>query len=68
MLVLSVNLESPEEPGVNEWDACPRPLGIWASLWLARITLSFVLYIWRWKRERVRYDSLAEDSVLANQP
>ena len=49
-------------PGVSEWDACQRPLGVWNAIWVVREALTCLCAYWAWKRERkVR-------AMYANQP
>ncbi|KAI0745723.1 hypothetical protein C8Q76DRAFT_704696 [Earliella scabrosa] len=53
LLAYSGSHESPTTPGVSEWDACDRPLGVWNALWLLKVMLSASLSMWNWKRERI---------------
>lgn len=41
-------------PGRTEWDACDRPLGIWACLWAGRAILVTGLEYWDYKRAQAR--------------
>ncbi|KAF9028995.1 hypothetical protein BDZ89DRAFT_1065706 [Hymenopellis radicata] len=68
MLALSSHLQSKTRPGLNEWEACSRPLGVWSCLWLVRICLSCTLYFWRWKRERARPNATDAESGNAASP
>ncbi|KAL6310336.1 hypothetical protein BKA93DRAFT_814100 [Sparassis latifolia] len=52
LLAFSAHHESPTSPGLSEWEACARPLGVWNSLWLVRVALGCVLSVWGWFRER----------------
>ena len=52
LLAFSAHHESPTKPGVSEWDACERPLGVWDSIWLVRVALGAVLSVWGFKRDR----------------
>ncbi|KAK2463276.1 hypothetical protein APHAL10511_004931 [Amanita phalloides] len=36
----------------SEWTACDRPLGIWSCIWLLRVSLSTVLKLWDYKKNR----------------
>ena len=48
-------LESPTKPGLTEWTACNRPLGIWACVWVVRALLACGLTYWGFLRERKAY-------------
>ncbi|KAJ3815890.1 hypothetical protein F5876DRAFT_85516 [Lentinula aff. lateritia] len=52
VLASSAPKASPTVPGVNEWTACERPLGVWSCLWLARVIVACVLAYWGWARDR----------------
>ncbi|KZP34709.1 hypothetical protein FIBSPDRAFT_810130 [Athelia psychrophila] len=39
-------------PGMNEWEACDRPLGVWDCLWVGRIFLTCGVSYWGWIRDR----------------
>ncbi|KAI0743575.1 hypothetical protein C8Q80DRAFT_1182088 [Daedaleopsis nitida] len=52
LLAYSSHRESPTVPGMNEWDACDRPLGTWNAIWLIKVAMSALLSVWNWKRER----------------
>ncbi|KAJ3799185.1 hypothetical protein GGU11DRAFT_679995 [Lentinula aff. detonsa] len=52
VLATSAPKPSPTVPGVNEWTACERPLGVWSCLWLARVIAACVLAYWGWTRDR----------------
>ncbi|KAL4263083.1 RING-type domain-containing protein [Pleurotus pulmonarius] len=52
LLAVSANTESPTMPGLTEWTACSRPLGVWCCLWVGRVALACVLTYWGWKRDR----------------
>ncbi|KAK0504601.1 hypothetical protein EDD18DRAFT_1397530 [Armillaria luteobubalina] len=53
ILVLSSHLESKTIPGVNQLDACTRPLGVWSGLWIGRVVVACILSYWSWQRERL---------------
>ncbi|KAK0485966.1 hypothetical protein IW261DRAFT_1453018 [Armillaria novae-zelandiae] len=53
ILVLSSHLESKTIPGVNQLDACTRPLGVWSGLWVGRVVVACILSYWSWQRERL---------------
>ncbi|KAG5636029.1 hypothetical protein H0H81_009329 [Sphagnurus paluster] len=44
--------KSPLNTDLTEWEACSRPLGIWASIWVARAMLACSLNYWGFVRER----------------
>jgi hypothetical protein len=52
ILVLAAHIESRTSSGMNEWQACVRPLGIWCCLWVVRVFLACGLSYWAWVRER----------------
>ncbi|CCM01466.1 uncharacterized protein FIBRA_03520 [Fibroporia radiculosa] len=52
MLVYSAHHESPTDPGLSEWKACNKPLGVWDSIWLVRVALGCFLSVWGWQRQR----------------
>jgi len=52
LLAYSAHHESPTQPGLSEWAACGRPLGVWDSLWLVRVALGCLLSYWGWRREK----------------
>ncbi|KIY73017.1 hypothetical protein CYLTODRAFT_387411 [Cylindrobasidium torrendii FP15055 ss-10] len=52
LLVISGVFESKTIPNVSEWDACSKPLGVWASLWNVRLIMGIGTAIWKWRRER----------------
>jgi len=52
LLAYSAHHESPTQPGLSEWDACSRPLGVWDSIWLIRVALGLLLSIWGYRRDR----------------
>ncbi|KAK7687079.1 hypothetical protein QCA50_009579 [Cerrena zonata] len=54
LLAFSAHHESTTRPGVNEWDACGKPLGVWNSLWIIRLALVATLAYWGWRRDRAR--------------
>ncbi|TFK44702.1 hypothetical protein BDQ12DRAFT_717858 [Crucibulum laeve] len=45
--------QSPTEPNFTEWQACDRPLGIWACLWVVRVVLASGLAYWEYVRDRM---------------
>lgn len=49
VLVLGVPRESPTRPGLNEWQACSQPLGVWNVVWLLRAMIACVLSVWTYK-------------------
>ncbi|PBK74370.1 hypothetical protein ARMSODRAFT_952005 [Armillaria solidipes] len=53
ILVLSSHLESKTISGVNQLDACTRPLGVWSGLWIGRVVVACILSYWSWQRERL---------------
>ncbi|KAH9949573.1 hypothetical protein B0H21DRAFT_727475 [Amylocystis lapponica] len=60
LLVYSAHHESVTMPGLSEWEACSRPLGVWDSLWLIRTTLNCSLSVWSWQRARALRMLLAQ--------
>jgi hypothetical protein len=50
LLIIASRRESPTEPGLTEWKACSKPLGVWNSLWLVRLALACSLGYWDWRR------------------
>ncbi|KAI0728158.1 hypothetical protein C8Q72DRAFT_836159 [Fomitopsis betulina] len=52
LLAYSSHHESPTKPGLTEWDACDRPLGVWNSIWLIRVALGLLLTTWGYRREQ----------------
>ncbi|EIN11831.1 hypothetical protein PUNSTDRAFT_131983 [Punctularia strigosozonata HHB-11173 SS5] len=61
VLAFAAHTESPALPesGISEWHACSRPLGVWNSLWVVRVTLASLLSYWGWhsRRRRPRTDA-----------
>lgn len=51
LFLVSFEFKSPHNPTVSEWNACDRPLGAWAALWLVRVVLASALAFWEYKRE-----------------
>ncbi|PCH43757.1 hypothetical protein WOLCODRAFT_104118 [Wolfiporia cocos MD-104 SS10] len=51
LLAYSAHAESPTHPGLSEWRACSRPLGVWDALWLIRVALGSILSYWGWRRD-----------------
>ncbi|KAJ7262165.1 hypothetical protein B0H12DRAFT_1217556 [Mycena haematopus] len=64
MLAIAAHTESKTTPGVNEWDACDRPLGAWACIYVFRVVFSSSLTYWGWLRDR-KVHANAEDSENA---
>ncbi|KAG6837724.1 hypothetical protein H0H93_003526 [Arthromyces matolae] len=53
ILALSgTRFKSPTDPTLTEWNACSRPLGPWACLWVIRAVLATSLNYWGFLRER----------------
>ncbi|KAF8210284.1 hypothetical protein K438DRAFT_1570472 [Mycena galopus ATCC 62051] len=52
MLAIATHTESKTMPGLNEWDACDRPLGAWACIYVFRVVFSSCLTYWGWLRDR----------------
>lgn len=52
LFLVGLHFKSPHNPSVSEWDACDRPLGVWAALWLIRVALASFLCFWEYKRDR----------------
>lgn len=50
LLAIAANRESPTVPGVSEWKACSRPLGVWNCIWLVRVALGCGVGYWDWRR------------------
>ncbi|KAI0699246.1 hypothetical protein BC835DRAFT_1503405 [Cytidiella melzeri] len=50
LLVIASHRESPTVPGLSEWDACLKPLGVWNSIWLVRVALVCLTGYWDWRR------------------
>ncbi|KAF8658266.1 hypothetical protein AX16_002042 [Volvariella volvacea WC 439] len=44
--------KSPTIDGLTEWEACDKPLGIWAALWVVREVLSTGMTYWDYVRAR----------------
>ncbi|KAG7449523.1 uncharacterized protein BT62DRAFT_985126 [Guyanagaster necrorhizus] len=65
ILALSSHLESKTIPGVNQLEACTRPLGVWAGLWIGRVFVACILSYWSWQRERLAA-AVQGDSEAAN--
>ncbi|KAJ7770234.1 hypothetical protein DFH07DRAFT_735478 [Mycena maculata] len=57
MLAIATHTESKTMPGMNEWAACDRPLGIWSCIYVFRIAFSSSLTYWGWRRDRKAYVS-----------
>jgi len=69
LLALSRHLESPTDPGLSEWKACDRPLGVWTCLWVVRVVLTCGLTYWGWVRDRIAHADLETGThVTAGQP
>jgi len=60
MLAIAAHTESKTVPGSNEWDACDRPLGAWACIYVFRVVFSSSLTYWGWLRDR-KIHANAED-------
>ncbi|KAF5316903.1 hypothetical protein D9611_003888 [Ephemerocybe angulata] len=45
--------KSRHDPSLSEWQACDRPLGIWACLWVTRVFLASGLAYWDFVRIRM---------------
>ncbi|KAH6913817.1 hypothetical protein BKA70DRAFT_1094838 [Coprinopsis sp. MPI-PUGE-AT-0042] len=54
--------KSPVMPNRTEWEACDRPLGIWACLWAGRAILVTGLEYWDYKRGQARYSQATAES------
>ncbi|KAK0212674.1 hypothetical protein DFS33DRAFT_54545 [Desarmillaria ectypa] len=65
ILVLSSHLESKTIPGVNQLEACTRPLGVWSGLWIGRVVVACILSYWSWQRERLTA-AIQPDSEAGN--
>ncbi|KZT08319.1 uncharacterized protein LAESUDRAFT_61526 [Laetiporus sulphureus 93-53] len=52
LLAYSAHTESPTKPGLTEWQACDRPLGVWNAIWLIRVALGCTLSVWSWRKEQ----------------
>ncbi|KAG6915789.1 hypothetical protein DXG01_009827 [Tephrocybe rancida] len=53
ILALSgTRFKSPTDPELSEWEACSRPLGPWACIWVFRAVLATNLNYWGFLRER----------------
>jgi hypothetical protein len=52
LFLVSMHFRSPYNSAVSEWDACDRPLGAWAALWLVRVVLASALAFWEFSRDR----------------
>lgn len=59
---------SPTQPGISEWKACDRPLGIWACLWIVRVSLASVLAYWEFTRDRLSHAPRTEVEIGAVSP
>ncbi|KAI0344844.1 hypothetical protein BDW22DRAFT_1327114 [Trametopsis cervina] len=70
LLVVASHRESPTVPGISEWTACARPLGVWNTIWLVRVALACTMTYWEWRRtialKQIRTDS--ESVQPARQP
>ncbi|KAJ7346628.1 hypothetical protein DFH08DRAFT_700878 [Mycena albidolilacea] len=64
MLAIGAHTESKTMPGHNEWDACDRPLGAWACIYVFRVVFSSSLTYWGWLRDR-KIHANAEDTENA---
>ncbi|KAF9531633.1 hypothetical protein CPB83DRAFT_868000 [Crepidotus variabilis] len=53
LILTGVLFKDPRNREVSEWRACSRPLGVWASLWIARVVLASGLAYWEFRRDRV---------------
>jgi hypothetical protein len=53
LILVGTRLKSPKFPKLSEWDACDRPLGLWASLWILRVILALSLAFWEFRRDRI---------------
>lgn len=60
--------KSPTKPGISEWKACDRPLGIWACLWIVRVALASVLAYWEFTRDRLSHAPRTEVEIGAVSP
>lgn len=56
LILVSLRLRSPNFAELSEWDACDRPLGLWAALWILRVILASSLAYWEYRRDRTLYD------------
>ncbi|KAF7376155.1 hypothetical protein MSAN_00030400 [Mycena sanguinolenta] len=64
MLAIGAHTESKTMPGLNEWEACDRPLGAWACIYVFRVVFSSSLTYWGWLRDR-KIHANAEDAENA---
>ncbi|THV05040.1 hypothetical protein K435DRAFT_826551 [Dendrothele bispora CBS 962.96] len=60
VLASSAPKPSPKIPGVNEWQACDRPLGVWLCLWIVRVFLASSLSYWSWTKDRASHADRAD--------
>ena len=51
LFLVGLVFKSPHNPTVSEWNACDRPLGVWAALWLVRVVLASALAFWEYTRD-----------------
>lgn len=55
LLTVSTHTESKTHRGLNEWEACNRPLGVWNIIWIVRIFITCGVSYWGWIRDRTTY-------------
>ncbi|KAF7361884.1 RING-type domain-containing protein [Mycena venus] len=60
MLAIAAHTESKTVPGSNEWEACDRPLGAWACIYVFRVVFSSSLTYWGWLRDRKIHANAAD--------
>ncbi|KAJ7170545.1 hypothetical protein C8R43DRAFT_874950 [Mycena crocata] len=51
VLSIATHTESKTMPGLNEWSACDRPLGVWSCIYILRVAFSSSLTYWGWRRD-----------------
>lgn len=59
---------SPQNPSINQINACGRPLVAWNSIWIARLILASGLSYWHFVRIRTADNTRRGDSESATRP
>ncbi|KAF5385866.1 hypothetical protein D9615_002553 [Tricholomella constricta] len=52
LALIGTRFKSPTDPELTEWQACSRPLGVWACIWVGRALLASSLNYWGFLRDR----------------
>ncbi|KAJ7084397.1 hypothetical protein B0H15DRAFT_784281 [Mycena belliarum] len=68
MLAIATHTESKTMPGMNEWEACDRPLGTWSCIYVFRVFFSSSLTYWGWRRDSKAHANAEDPENTAGGP